>query len=147
MSRGCKIIRLTERNALKKPFAQVDPSFASMLLKYVNKLKEIDQIKEEERAMVRMGEDIYGAVAPSDGGKTGAGSCVYILTEKVDRKPTMEEDLRVMVDLPVATRLVDSGLAQTGKALFFLIMIRKCYKTINRNSRRIQTGQDLENMN
>ena len=74
--------------------AQVDQSFASMLLKYVNKLKEIDKIKEEERAMVRVGEDIYGAVVPSDGGKTGAGSCVYILTEKVEKEPTMEEDLR-----------------------------------------------------
>ena len=57
-----------------------------MLLKYVNKLKEIDQIKEEERAMVRVGEDIYGAVVPSDGGKTGAGSCVYILTEKLEKE-------------------------------------------------------------
>ena len=46
---------------------------------------------------------------PKDGGKTGAGSCAYILTEKIQHEHTVEDDERIMIDIPIACKLIQSG--------------------------------------
>ena len=109
MSRGCEVVKMDEKNALKKPFKMMDPEFSKLLLRFVRNLRTIDQLKSEDRCIVKHNQEIFGIVAPSDGGKTGAGSCAYILTEKIHHEPTVKDDERIMVDIPIATKLIESG--------------------------------------
>ena len=85
-------MKLDEKNSLKKPFKMMDPEFSKLLLRFVRNLRTIDQLKSEDRCIVKHDEEIFGIVAPSDGGKTGAGSCAYLLTEKRCYEPTVKDD-------------------------------------------------------
>ena len=102
-------MKLDEKNSLKKPFKMMDPEFSKLLLRFVRNLRTIDQLKSEDRCIVKHNQEIFGIVAPSDGCKTGAGSCAYILTEKIHHEPTVKDDERIMVDIPIATKLIESG--------------------------------------
>ena len=113
---------MTEKNALKKPFKMMDPEFSRLLLKFVQNLRTIDQLQPEDRCIVKHDQDIFGMVAPSDGGKTGAGSSVYILTEKIQHSHTVESDARIMIDIPIACKLIQSDekiLEKDWKGIIF----------------------------
>ena len=53
---------------------------------------------------------------------TGAGSSVYILTEKIQYSHTVESDKRIMIDIPIACKLIQSDekiLEKDWKGIIF----------------------------